>query len=128
MSPQQCPAGCGESFGTENGAVMHAVNKQDSEHSGIGSKVDAYDALEGSTNQETADRPSGSQEEAADDSRSNPAFDSPAPDDSKQKAGCPECPSTDWYDAATVEAHPELPDDVPGDRVCAECGEVFDNE
>jgi len=124
-----CPADdCTREFGTENGAVMHAINKNGDKHDSISNKTEAYGSLGGSTNQETADENSGSQEEGPDDSRSNPAFDSPEPDDSKQtqEATCPDCPATDWYEAEAVEAHPQMPDDVAGDRVCAECGEVFD--
>lgn len=124
-----CPAeGCEREFGTENGAVMHAINKTDSKHDSISDKTDAYENIEQSTNQETAEGQSGSKDESPDDSKTNPAFNSPTPDDSQQAQNttCPDCPASDWYDAATVENHPQMPDDVPGDRVCAECGEVFD--
>lgn len=62
-----CPVGCGNGpFTTENGAVMHAVNKTDAEHSEVVDKRTAYDALnQEPTNQETQEGSSGSQEEGS---------------------------------------------------------------
>jgi len=40
-----CPAGCGERFGTVNGALMHAVNMEDEQHADTSGKHDAITQL-----------------------------------------------------------------------------------
>lgn len=40
-----CPCGCGEKFSTGNGAIMHAVNSEDSDHAGVSVHCEAYEAL-----------------------------------------------------------------------------------
>jgi hypothetical protein len=40
-----CPCGCGERFGTGNGAIMHAINREDADHQRVSSRLDAYEEL-----------------------------------------------------------------------------------
>lgn len=40
-----CPAGCGEEFGTVNGAVMHALNSEDEQHVDTSGKQEAITQL-----------------------------------------------------------------------------------
>lgn len=63
-----CPTGCGAGpFTTQNGAVMHAINKTDEDHDSISDKASAYAALEGVDNQEAADESEGTPEDDLED-------------------------------------------------------------
>ena len=134
-----CPVGCGSGpFSTENGAVMHAVNKTDSQHSEVVDKRSAYDALNReSTNQETEDGSSGSQEDVSTDG-SNPTFgnadptaDVSEPDPSSDPT-CRECDGELFdfrqYDSGEyheINGHQVF---VRGDFQCSECAKWWVQE
>lgn len=140
MTPHPCPVECGEGpFSSENGAVMHAINKNDEIHDSVNNKTDGYSRL--------ADRDTTTDEESSGGSNDPPEDTSDDPDGSdvsratfpggeddggdRGEDGCPDCGSTDYYDADELAEHPRVSDDdaevlAEHDRVCAECGEVYD--
>lgn len=128
----RCPIRCGEGpFSTENGAVMHAVNKTDDAHSEITDKRSAYDAL----NRETAEADGGSKEDPAagsTDPAENPVFGSadPTADVSEPSDSddlrCLDCGGElyDFREFAAGDYH-QINGQmvyVRGDFQCADCG------
>lgn len=142
--PYECPAGCGETFASENGAVMHAVNKSDPEHDSIRDKPTGYNRLE--PNQQTAEesetRPTEDDSETTEmDSDNSLLFGSGGsdtdtePDTETHEASEPECPDcggelVDFTEYASGQYH-EIDGSrvgVRGDYLCSECGGWFTDE
>jgi hypothetical protein len=134
----RCPVRCGDGpFSTENGAVMHAVNKTDDEHAEVTDKRSAYDAL----NRETAEADGGSKQPSTEDTTDpaeNPTFGSADPEaditepSESDDIKCLECGGElfDFREFAAGEYHAINGQNVyvRGDFQCSDCGRWWVDE
>lgn len=125
----QCPADletgegdCGRTFSTENGAVMHGLNKSDGYHDCITTKVEGYKAL---AKQSPESSDSGLDTESptsVSDGGETNTFEAAMPDASESAgdghADCPECGES--LGVSEAEASAFIAQN--GEAWCDECG------